>query len=598
MSVRRLVGLAAVAIATLLEISCGQVYRPVVLPINTTPPNPANFHEVFSINANVPFSQGTAMQIDVSGDTNIGSGNMGLNPTHAVILPTNFRVFVASSGGAACPPGADVITAFTPSLNTSTGTGFSSPATFSLPTSGTAQSAGIVALSEDNAGNVTVTLGGAVSNAVVGTPIEISGVGINGISPYNGCFPITSIDKTQTIFQYVNSTPGLPPSLGGIATVPSYCPYLPDFLATTQNNTVFVANYGVEVGLNCSRTSTDSVALLSSSTSTIINIAYFPGTHPVAMVETPNQQYVYVLNQGNNTVSDISPTDLTLLAAPLSLSSPPVWAVSRVDSQRVYVVTQGNGAVDSQLYTIRTDTNAAVSNQSVGVAGANFVLYDKSRNRLYVTNPAAGAVYIFDATTDPPTPIGSASGVVNIPAPPPCTAAAGACNAVIPVSVAPLPNGSRFYVASYATATGATCPDPLLSAAGCMIPQVTVFDAATLAVKTNVFPVLAGTSSSATQGFALAPAASCAPAASYSPGGPARFRMFAAAAADSSRVYASLCDGGSVAIINTTTSTIAGGQNNAEDILVLDLPTPFSGAPAPPNGVPPTQNPVFLLTGQ
>ncbi len=598
MSLQRVGRLAAVALATLICLSCGQVYRPVVLPINTVPPNPANFHEVFSINANVPFNQGTAMQIDVSGDTNIGSGNMGLNPTHAAILPNNSRVFVASSGGVTCPPGADVITAFTPTGNSSTSTGFGPPNIFTLPASGTAQSASIVALSEDNAGNVTVTLSGAVSNAFVGTPIEISGVGTSGVSPYNGCFPITSVDKTQTIVQYVNSTLGLAPTAGGIATVPSYCPYLPDFVATSQPNAVFVANYGVETGLNCNHASTDSIVSITATSSVIANIAYYPGTHPVAMVETPNQQNLYVLNQGNNTVSDISPTDLTLLATPLALSSVPVWAVSRVDSQRVYVVTQGNTSVGSQLYTIRTDTNAIVSTQSIGVAGANYVLYDKSRNRLYVTNPGAGAVYVLDATTDPPTPIGSATGIVNIPAPPPCTASAGACNPVVPVSVAALPDGSRFYVASYATATGSTCPDPLLSVSGCLIPQVTSFDAATLTVKTNIFPVLAGSSSSATQGFALAPVAACVPAASYSPANPARFRMFAAAAVDSSRVYASLCDGGSVAIINTTTTTIAGGQNNAEDNLVLDLPTPFSAAAAPPGGVPPTQNPFFLLTGQ
>src|SRR5215467_15504167 len=99
MSFRRVGWLAAIAIATLLEISCGQVYRPVVIPINITPPSPANFHAVFTISANVPLNPGTALQIDVSGDTNIGVASMGVNPTHAAILPNNSRVFVASAGG-------------------------------------------------------------------------------------------------------------------------------------------------------------------------------------------------------------------------------------------------------------------------------------------------------------------------------------------------------------------------------------------------------------------------------------------------------------------------------------------------------------------
>ena len=98
MSFRRVGWVAAIALATLLELSCGEVYRPVVIPTTTTPPNPANFHAVFSINANVPFNPGTALQIDVSGDSNIGEAAVGVNPTHAAILPNNSRVFVASAG--------------------------------------------------------------------------------------------------------------------------------------------------------------------------------------------------------------------------------------------------------------------------------------------------------------------------------------------------------------------------------------------------------------------------------------------------------------------------------------------------------------------
>src|SRR5208282_5213794 len=98
MSFRRVGWLAALALATLLEMSCGQVYRPVVIPVAITPPNPANFHEVFGISTNVPFNQGTALQIDVSGDSDIGVSNMGVNPMHATILPNFSRVFVASAG--------------------------------------------------------------------------------------------------------------------------------------------------------------------------------------------------------------------------------------------------------------------------------------------------------------------------------------------------------------------------------------------------------------------------------------------------------------------------------------------------------------------
>ena len=546
MRFRRVGRLAAMVLPIVLWMACGQVYRPVVLPCSIgglpgcpveTPPTPSNFHAVFGISANVPFNPGTALQIDVSGDSNIGVANVGVNPTHAAILPNNSRVFVASAGSM-FKGDSDVVTAFFPAGDSSTATGLSTTTTFTYP----------------------------------------------NVGPIN---PSTN--------------------------QPFTCSYLPDFVATSQNSSVYVANYGVENDPKCNFSSTDSVASLNTSQSTIGNIAYLPaGAHPVAMIETPDALNLYVLNQSNNTVSDLSPQDLSTLAT-IPVGNTPAWAAVRPDSRRVYFVTQGDG----QLYTVRTDTNALIpgSPQPVGGAGANFVLYDKSLNRLYVTNPNAGAVYVFDATTDPPTPMGT----LTVPAPPiaapvstVCASAACTYSSVMPVSVTALPDGSRFYVASYVTGTATsgsgstTCPDTNVTApAGCVIPQVTVFDAGTLTIRTTVFPLLlpvsktvttsTGTTTVPVYPFALAPLRFCAPVFPYTPAS-ARFRMSAVAAPDSSRVYASMCDAGSVAIVKTATNTISAGVN-AADTLVTDLTAPFSAA-AVSSGEPPPQSPVFLLTGQ
>lgn len=536
MSFRRVGWLAAAGLATLLWISCGQVYRPVVIPVSTTPPNPSGFHAVFSISNDAP-SQGAALQVDVSGDSSIGEANMGVNPTHAAILPNNSRVFVASAG-TLFTGNADVITGFTPAFDSTAATGLGALTVFSLPNFG---------------------------------PVD--------------------------------------PNTGKPSFV---CSYLPDFVTTTQQTAVYVANYGVDGDPNCAPSninSTDSVALLSPLLGTISNLAYLPsGAHPVALVQTPDTLNLYVLNQGNNTVVNLSPTDLSTLAtiAMPSGSSKPVWADSRVDSKRVYVVTQGDGS----LLTIRTDTDAIMSSQSVGGPGANFVLYDKTRNRLFITNPGAGAIYVFDATTDPPTPLGSALGVVNIPPPPPCSVAGTSCSPVVPVSITVLADGSRFYVASYVTATttsatGSSCPDKNVTVFPCMIPQLTVFDARSLTVKpipsslsllAPSLSLLAQPQFAATQ-YALAPSAPCAPPAAYAPG-TTRFRMFTTASADSNRVYVSICDAGAIADITATTTTLATGATNTPDTLVGDLPTPFSAGPPRSNGQPSTQAPIFLLTGQ
>jgi hypothetical protein len=99
--------------------------------------------------------------------------------------------------------------------------------------------------------------------------------------------------------------------------------------------------------------------------------------------------------------------------------------------------------------------------------------------------------------------------------------------------------------------------------------------------------------------YAVPTVTSCVPPATWSPvPGSTRFRMFAAAAADSTHVYVSICDAGVVADVSTSTSTLATGSANGPDMLVTDLPAPFSAGSPGSNGEPATQNPVFLLTGQ
>jgi len=235
---------------------------------------------------------------------------------------------------------------------------------------------------------------------------------------------------------------------------------------------------------------------------------------------------------------------------------------------------------------------------SIG-AGANFAAYDSHLTRLYVANPTNGTVYVISTTggaNDTPTLLKA----ITIPGLVSCAT----CSAAIPNQVAALRDGSRFYVASYQTAT--SCPDPNMADSlgnplPCVIPQVVVLDANSLTVKTSLFllaaPIFKASSTANPQPYAVPPITSCAPAATFTPGS-TRFRMTTAAAADSSRVYVGMCDAGAIAIVNATTSAIGTGGTNTPDTLVTDLLAPFSARPAGANGHPPPQNPIFLLTGQ
>ena len=579
----RVAGLALIAFATMLWISCGQVYRPVVIPISVTPPNSANFHEVFALSSNAQANPGAVFQIDVSGDTNIGQANMGINPTHAAVLPNFSRVFVASAGSLFAGQ-SDIVAAFSPAADTTTATGLGTPAVFSLPNVGTDQISSITAISE-NGNVVTVVVSTPLLQAKVGGVIVIAGVTVTGQSPYgyDGSFTMSAVNGTT--IQYVNTVTGLPNGSAGTATIPIplYCQYLPDYVTTTQTNAVYVANYGAENVSTCSFPSTDSVAMLSPLSSTISNLVYLPaGSHPVAMAETPNTQNLYVVAEGDgqslSNVIDLSPTDLSTIATIQNVGINPTWVVARIDNQRVYVLTEGDG----NLVPIDTATNSVLPSQtnlSVG-AGANFLLYDSNLNRLYVTNPSTGFVYVYSATggvdlsgnpNDTPTLLAAISmtGGSN----PPC---ASTCS---PVSVAALADGSRFYVASYELQSN--CTDPNVGSSPCIIPMLTVFDAASMTVKVPSSTLLAPSPSlslltspqfSSSQ-FAVPQVTSCAAPNVYTPG-TQRFRMFAAASADSSHVYVSICDAGSIADIDATTSTISSGGTNTPDTLITDLPSP------------------------
>ena len=581
MSFRRVGRLALLALATLFGMSCGQVYRPVVIPVSTTPPNPSNFHAVFGLNQNAVPNPGSILQIDVSGDTNIGEADMGINPTHASAVPNGSRIFVASAGSMV-PGDADIVTSFTPAGSALAASGIGNLTVYSMPNVGPNQSSAITAIGESGT-VVTVTVSAAISQATVGGPIVISGVSIGG---YNGNFVLSSVNGTT--LQYVNTIQNLLPATAGTATVPlpTFCSYLPVFVTSIESNTAFVANYGAEGGTTCSFPSTDSVASLNVTTGQVSNIAYLnpsnmtPPPHPVAMAETPNTENLYVVNQGNSTVVDLSPTDLSTLAT-ITVGATPVWAVARSDNQRVYVLTQGDGT----LIPIDTNTNTILPSQTnlnVG-AGANFILYDPNLNRLYVTNPTTGNVFVY-ATTGGLDLSGNANDTPKLLATismtagpkPPC---AEACS---PVSVAALPDGSRFYVASYEDEP--SCSDANVGATECIVPILTVFDAPSITVKQVQSTLLPSSPSLSLlmspqfspRQYAVPPVNSCKPPvlpATYAPGA-TRFRMFTTAAEDSSHVYVSMCDAGAIADVTTVTNTISQGTN-APDTLVADIVSPF-----------------------
>jgi DNA-binding beta-propeller fold protein YncE len=129
---KRFLWLGAVLCLLIICLSCGEVFRPIIIPNPPKFPNPAAAHSVLilsdngTINAGVETPQiGSAMVIDVSGDTDESQKNLGLVPIHGVQQTAN-QVIVANQSA----PGTmqDSLTKLTFS-----GTAISSASTISLP---------------------------------------------------------------------------------------------------------------------------------------------------------------------------------------------------------------------------------------------------------------------------------------------------------------------------------------------------------------------------------------------------------------------------------------------------------------------------------
>jgi YVTN family beta-propeller protein len=351
----------------------------------------------------------------------------------------------------------------------------------------------------------------------------------------------------------------------------------PVFVGTADNNNVYVAGY-----------STNSVYAIGTANN-VVTATIPVGVHPVALAQLPNLQQLYVANQGSASVSVIDTANGDVLAQTILLpaGAVPVWVAAKNDSSRVYVLDASGTIYDLTPQVAPINCASAPLNgcsptaTTVAGAGSNFLAFDPVLNRLYVTNPTNSQVAVLDAGVDPPAPIAT----INL-----ATAASAACSACAPDSVTVLGDGSRAYVGAYQLAPG--CTDNSGNAVNCVNTLVAVIDGPSGTLKT-VIPNLS--SAPAIDGTGCGPG-SGPPAAVWQPGTTARFRVSMAASGGGTnskfKVYVGQCDAGSVAVIDTYPANGSVGDVYSG----VSLNAPLSTFP-PVLGVPPPQNPVFVVAG-
>jgi YVTN family beta-propeller protein len=525
----------------LICLSCGETYRPVAQPIQGLQPNPAPAHFVASINTDGVGDnhrdRGSVSSINVSGDSMRGELKAGMVPVHAGLTASGSLLYIANSGD-------DTVSV----SNVSSPTG---SVAISLPPSPSAT----ITQATGSGSTASYTYTGGTGLFSVGDTVYVSGCTTDG---FNGAFTVTAAAASS--FSVSNSTSGSElESFGAQAKVPNAV-----FVNSAENPSVFVAGYG-----------TNSLYVIDTTTD-VVTAAVPVDSHPIAVAEAPAAQKVYVANHGNSasggsvsvvdTVSNTVAKTIclgSLTPPPCPTGPTPVWAVARADSGQVYVLDQ-NGTI----YAIDTGSDSVVASSGSPGAGANFMFYDKILNRLYVTNPSADSLRIFDVSSS--TPLPSSLNPIAIP-----SAAASPCgaSAAIPTSVTVLGDGSRAYVASYQVKP----PQPPRT--GTVCTQLSVIDTGSQTVSKTI-PLSQVSDTSGQTGC-----------------GTVGFRVFAAASGGGAnsnfKVYVSQCDAGNVAVVDTYPAN----GNPGDTYTGVSLDAPLSTFPVLGSGIPPTQNPMFLVAG-
>ena len=482
--------------------------------------------------------RGSASSINVSGDSLRGDFRSGMVPVHAGLTAAGSLLYIANSGE-------DSVSVNNISNPNAVGT-------ISLPPSPFAS----ITLCSGTGTTASYTYTSAAQQFFVGDTVYVSGCAANGL---NGVYTVTAASAGS--FSVANTTNVVdnPELVGAQAKVPNAV-----FVNTTQNNNVYVAGYG-----------TNSLYVINATTD-VVTATLPVDSHPVAVAETPDGKKVYVANHGSSasggsvsvidTVSDTVAATVCLgggTAPSCSQGPVPVWVVARSDSGRVYVLDQ-NGTI----YAIDTASDSVIASSASAGAGADFMFYDRILNRLYVTNPSSDSLSIFDVSGSTPLPL-----AVNLIAIPPAAASPCRASAVLPTSVTVLGDGSRAYVASY------QLPPPAMVGAGTVCTQLSVIDTGSETVSKTISLSQVSDTSAQT---------GC---------GSVGFRVFAASSGGGTnsnfKVYVSQCDAGNIAVVDSYPA-----NGNPEDTSNgVSLAAPLSTFPALTSGLPPPQNPVFVVAG-
>jgi YVTN family beta-propeller protein len=332
MNFRIIARLLGILVLGLIEISCGDQYRPVAVPVIPPPPDPQAIHFVLVFSANGAIDPGASSRVDISGDTNIGVAQLGLGPAHATLTSTAARAFVVNTledsvSSYSPTPGSTATTVVTTSLPAG-----SRPVFVHTAESGTVYVA--------NYGNNTVA---AISSTtlVVANPLIAVGnqpVALAETPDQKKLYAVNQGDGTVTAISLVDRSVTQTIATG---SAPVWA------LARSDSARIYVLNSGA-----------GTVSAIDTTADAVVGTASV-GAGANYMVYDSKLNRLYVTNPVANTVTAVNvATDPPAVVFSTPVAAGPSTVSVLPDSSRVYAVSSSK---NPPCTSIPSDTQSCIS---------------------------------------------------------------------------------------------------------------------------------------------------------------------------------------------------------------------------------------------
>ncbi len=354
--------LAAVFTLGLFCAGCGDVYRPVAIPILQPGGDPQRAHHVLVVSSNGS-NKGTAVAIDVSGDTAVasfsGDNGVGRNPVHATNLGGTDYVVNRDDN---------------------------SLSVFSLP---------------------------VVPNSL-NPPALVSLPGPTPATPsVTAAVPVFAVVAQGKVFVAESGR-------NSVAVIDAGSNSLTREIQVGQNPVALVATPDGTL-LYCLNKDENSVSVIFPANNTVFPTTISVGTSPVWGTVSSDGSHVFVVNQGSNSVSVIDTSSQTVVNT-LTVGAGPNYIVYDSALKRAYITSlAGNSLsiINDNLGTVQTISTAGAPCNAVNLVsvtaladGTRAYVADQATNNVCVLNTVSNTFTRVISVGTAPT---STSGIISDP---------------------------------------------------------------------------------------------------------------------------------------------------------------------------------------